>query len=95
LYTNVALAEAQIIFSMLIKFGIVAALGASAVGVLIFEVLLNATSIFVRLPVGFDRWLRWFVVTPDGRRDQQQFRLQLALVGSPARHLPRSAGGRP
>jgi sterol desaturase/sphingolipid hydroxylase (fatty acid hydroxylase superfamily) len=62
----------EIILSMLIKFGIVAALGASAVGVLIFEVLLNATSIFnhgnVRLPVGFDRWLRWFVVTPDMHR---------------------------
>jgi sterol desaturase/sphingolipid hydroxylase (fatty acid hydroxylase superfamily) len=62
----------EIILSMLIKFSVVAALGASAVGVLIFEVLLNATSMFnhgnVRIPVGLDRWLRWFVVTPDMHR---------------------------
>jgi sterol desaturase/sphingolipid hydroxylase (fatty acid hydroxylase superfamily) len=34
--------------------------------------LLNATSMFnhsnVRLPLGFDRLLRWFVVTPDMHR---------------------------
>ena len=62
----------EIILSMLIKFGVVAALGASAVGVLIFEVLLNATSMFnhgnVHIPVGLDRWLRWFGVTPDMHR---------------------------
>ena len=62
----------EIILSMLIKFGVVAALGASAVGVLIFEVLLNATSMFnhgnVHIPVGLDRWVRWFVVTPDMHR---------------------------
>lgn len=62
----------EIVLSMLIKFGVVAALGASALGVLVFEVLLNATSMFnhgnVRIPVGFDRWLRWFVVTPDMHR---------------------------
>ena len=62
----------EIILSMLIKFGVVAALGASAVGVLIFEVLLNATSMFnhgnVHIPVGLDRWVRWFLVTPDMHR---------------------------
>ena len=40
--------------------------------VLIFEVLLNATSMFshsnVRMPLGLDRALRWFVVTPDMHR---------------------------
>jgi sterol desaturase/sphingolipid hydroxylase (fatty acid hydroxylase superfamily) len=55
-----------------IKLGIVAALGAPAVSVLIFEVLLNATSLFnhgnVRLPQRLDRGLRWFVVTPDMHR---------------------------
>src|SRR6201993_1783395 len=44
----------EIILSMLIKFGVIAATGASAAGVLVFEVLLNATSMFnhgnVRLP---------------------------------------------
>jgi sterol desaturase/sphingolipid hydroxylase (fatty acid hydroxylase superfamily) len=62
----------EILLSMLIKFGVVAALGASAVAVLIFEVLLNATSMFnhgnVRISVGLDRYLRWLVVTPDMHR---------------------------
>jgi sterol desaturase/sphingolipid hydroxylase (fatty acid hydroxylase superfamily) len=57
---------------MLIKFGVVVALGAPALGVLIFEVLLNATSMFnhgnVRIPVRLDRYLRWLVVTPDMHR---------------------------
>jgi sterol desaturase/sphingolipid hydroxylase (fatty acid hydroxylase superfamily) len=42
------------------------------VAVLIFEVLLNATSMFnhgnVRLPQAVDRVLRWLVVTPDMHR---------------------------
>jgi sterol desaturase/sphingolipid hydroxylase (fatty acid hydroxylase superfamily) len=62
----------EIILSMLIKFGVIAATGASAAGVLVFEVLLNATSMFnhgnVRLSVGLDRYLRWLVVTPDMHR---------------------------
>jgi sterol desaturase/sphingolipid hydroxylase (fatty acid hydroxylase superfamily) len=62
----------EIILSMLIKFGVIASIGASAAGVLIFEVLLNATSMFnhsnVRIPVGLDRYLRWLVVTPDMHR---------------------------
>lgn len=62
----------EILLSMLIKFAVVAALGAPALAVLIFEVLLNATSMFnhgnVRIPRGIDRVLRWFVVTPDMHR---------------------------
>ncbi len=62
----------EIALSMLIKFGIVAALGASALGVLIFEVLLNATAMFnhgnVRIVAPLDRYLRWFVVTPEMHR---------------------------
>ena len=50
----------------------VAALGAPPVAVLIFEVMLNASSMFnhgnVRIPEGLDRVLRWFVVTPDMHR---------------------------
>ena len=46
----------EILLSMLIKFAVVAALGAPALSVLIFEVLLNATSMFnhgnVRIPRG-------------------------------------------
>jgi sterol desaturase/sphingolipid hydroxylase (fatty acid hydroxylase superfamily) len=62
----------EIILSMLIKFGVIAAVGASGAGVLIFEVLLNATSMFnhgnVRIPIGVDSYLRWLVVTPDMHR---------------------------
>lgn len=62
----------EILLSMVIKFAVVAALGAPAAAVLIFEVLLNATSMFnhsnVRIPFEFDRILRWLVVTPDMHR---------------------------
>jgi sterol desaturase/sphingolipid hydroxylase (fatty acid hydroxylase superfamily) len=62
----------EIALSMLIKFTVVAALGAPALAVLIFEVLLNATSMFnhgnVRIHAGLDRFLRWLVVTPDMHR---------------------------
>jgi sterol desaturase/sphingolipid hydroxylase (fatty acid hydroxylase superfamily) len=62
----------EIALSMLIKLAVVAALGAPAVAVLIFEVLLNATAMFnhsnVRLPTTVDRVVRWLVVTPDMHR---------------------------
>jgi sterol desaturase/sphingolipid hydroxylase (fatty acid hydroxylase superfamily) len=62
----------EILLSMVIKFTVVATLGAPAVAVLIFEVLLNATSMFnhgnVRIATGLDRMLRWIVVTPDMHR---------------------------
>jgi sterol desaturase/sphingolipid hydroxylase (fatty acid hydroxylase superfamily) len=62
----------EILLSMGIKLGVVAALGAPAAAVLLFEVLLNATSMFnhsnVRMPALFDRVLRWIVVTPDMHR---------------------------
>lgn len=62
----------EIVLSMLIKFAVVVALGAPALGVLIFEVTLNATSMFnhgnLRLPPRFDRYLRLLVVTPDMHR---------------------------
>lgn len=62
----------EILLSMSIKLAVVAALGPPAVAVLIFEVLLNATAMFnhsnVGLPLGFDKALRWLVVTPDMHR---------------------------
>lgn len=62
----------EIVLSMLLKLAVVAALGAPAVAVLLFEVLLNASSMFnhgnVRLPLALDRMLRWLVVTPDMHR---------------------------
>jgi len=62
----------EIVLSMVIKLAVVAALGAPAVAVLIFEVVLNATAMFnhsnVRMPAAVDRVLRWLVVTPDMHR---------------------------
>jgi sterol desaturase/sphingolipid hydroxylase (fatty acid hydroxylase superfamily) len=62
----------EILLSTAIKLTVVAALGTPAAAVVIFEVLLNATSMFnhsnVRVPAQIDRVLRWFVVTPDMHR---------------------------
>jgi sterol desaturase/sphingolipid hydroxylase (fatty acid hydroxylase superfamily) len=62
----------EILLSMLIKLAVVAALGPSAVAVVIFEVLLNATAMFnhsnIRVPLALDRVLRLVVVTPDMHR---------------------------
>jgi sterol desaturase/sphingolipid hydroxylase (fatty acid hydroxylase superfamily) len=70
--TGVRFHSVEIVLSMLIKFAVVVLLGAPAVGVLQFEVLLNATSMFnhgnVRLPARVDRVLRWLVVTPEMHR---------------------------
>jgi len=62
----------EILLSMGIKLAVVAALGPPAAAVLVFEVLLNATSMFnhanIRLPERVDRVLRLVVVTPDMHR---------------------------
>ncbi len=62
----------EILLSMAIKLAAVAALGAPPLAVLVFEILLNATSLFnhgnVRLPLRFDRILRLVIVTPDMHR---------------------------
>lgn len=62
----------EIVLSLGLKMGAIAALGAPPLAVLIFELLLNATSMFnhanLRLPVWLDRVLRLFVVTPDMHR---------------------------
>lgn len=62
----------EILLSLGIKFLVIAALGAPAGSVLVFEVLLNATSMFnhsnVRVPESVERVLRWLVVTPDMHR---------------------------
>jgi sterol desaturase/sphingolipid hydroxylase (fatty acid hydroxylase superfamily) len=62
----------EILLSMFIKFAVIAVIGAPAAAVIIFEVLLNATSMFnhgnLRLPLALDRTLRLFIVTPDMHR---------------------------
>ena len=62
----------EMILSMLIKLAVVAALGLPALAVLVFEILLNGTSMFshgnIHLQESFDRLLRFVVVTPDMHR---------------------------
>ena len=62
----------EILLSLGVKFLIIVILGAPAMSVLLFEVLLNATAMFnhsnVRVPALMERVLRCFVVTPDLHR---------------------------
>jgi sterol desaturase/sphingolipid hydroxylase (fatty acid hydroxylase superfamily) len=62
----------EILVSMLIKFVAISALGPSPMAVLLFEMLLNAGSLFnhanLRLPPWLDRVLRLMVVSPDMHR---------------------------
>ena len=62
----------EMILSMGIKLSTVVLIGPSVLALLIFEILLNGTSMFnhsnVRLPTNIDRTLRLFVVTPDMHR---------------------------
>lgn len=62
----------EIVLSMVLKVMAVMLLGAAALAVLIFEVVLNATAMWshsnIRLPGQFDRGLRLLIVTPDMHR---------------------------
>ena len=70
--TAVRFHPVEILLSMVIKLGAVAALGPPLLAVLAFEVILNACAMFnhgnVAIPVAVDRWLRLFIVTPDMHR---------------------------
>lgn len=62
----------EITISAFIKLAAVALIGAPALAVVVFEVVLNATSQFnhgnIRIPLSADRYLRLFLVTPDMHR---------------------------
>lgn len=62
----------EIAFSMLLKIGLVYLLGPPAVGIILFEIILNGTAMFnhanMRIPLKLDRFLRIFIVTPDMHR---------------------------
>jgi sterol desaturase/sphingolipid hydroxylase (fatty acid hydroxylase superfamily) len=70
--TGVRFHPIEILLSLGIKISAVLLLGAPALAVLIFEIVLNATSIFnhanIKLPSALDRVLRLFIVTPDMHR---------------------------
>jgi sterol desaturase/sphingolipid hydroxylase (fatty acid hydroxylase superfamily) len=62
----------EIALSLLIKIAAVLLFGIAPLTVLLFEVILNATSMFnhanLALPLPLDRWLRLLLVTPDMHR---------------------------
>lgn len=70
--TGVRFHPIEILLSMAIKIAVVVALGIPAMAVLVFEIVLNATSMFnhsnVRMPAWLDRIVRLIVVTPDMHR---------------------------
>jgi len=62
----------EILLSMAFKLLCIIALGAPAIAVFVFEVILNASAMFnhsnVKLPLPLDRIIRQFIVTPDMHR---------------------------
>ncbi len=62
----------EILLSLLIKGAVIVALGVPPVAVLVFEIVLNGSSLFnhanIRLPAPVERLLRWIVVTPGMHR---------------------------
>lgn len=62
----------EILISLCIKIIIVLLIGAPAVAVLLFEIILNAGSMFshgnIHLPIKVDHVLRWLLVTPNMHR---------------------------
>jgi sterol desaturase/sphingolipid hydroxylase (fatty acid hydroxylase superfamily) len=62
----------EIFLSLGFKMAVVVLLGAVPWAVVVFEVILNASSVFnhgnVTMPERLDHWLRWAIVTPDMHR---------------------------
>jgi sterol desaturase/sphingolipid hydroxylase (fatty acid hydroxylase superfamily) len=62
----------EIVLSMFWKAGVVIAIGAPVLSVLLFEIVLNGASMFnhanINIPKRTDRYLRLFIVTPDMHR---------------------------
>jgi sterol desaturase/sphingolipid hydroxylase (fatty acid hydroxylase superfamily) len=70
--TGVRFHPFEILISLLIKIAVIVALGIPVVAVILFEVVLNVTSMFnhsnASMPSWLDRALRFIVVTPDMHR---------------------------
>lgn len=70
--TGIRFHPLEIGLSILIKLAVIALLGAPAIAVLIFEVLLNAGAMFshanLKLPESVERQLSWLIVTPGMHR---------------------------
>jgi sterol desaturase/sphingolipid hydroxylase (fatty acid hydroxylase superfamily) len=98
----------EMVISVGIKAAAILLLGAPVLAVLIFEVILNATSMFnhanIDIPRPADRVLRLILVTPQyapgppfggAEGDEHELRIQSTLVGLPVWHLSLSARGGP
>lgn len=72
LTTGIRFHPLEMVLSAGIRFAAIASVGAPVVALLVFEVLLNATSMFnhanVSLPKWLEPWVRRIVVTPDMHR---------------------------
>jgi sterol desaturase/sphingolipid hydroxylase (fatty acid hydroxylase superfamily) len=70
--TGIRFHPLEIIISLFYKVAFIFLIGASPFTIILFEIILNATSQFnhanVFIPLGIDRWLRWIIVTPDVHR---------------------------
>lgn len=69
----------EIGLSMAYKMALIVLLGAPVIAVILFELILNACAMFnhsnVKLPLGLDRLLRRFIVTPDMHRVHHSARI--------------------
>jgi sterol desaturase/sphingolipid hydroxylase (fatty acid hydroxylase superfamily) len=72
LTTGIRFHPIEILGSMVVKFSSIVVLGTPALAVILFEVILNGLAMFNHgnffIPLGLDRVLRLFVVTPDMHR---------------------------
>jgi sterol desaturase/sphingolipid hydroxylase (fatty acid hydroxylase superfamily) len=70
--TGIRFHPIEILLSMLIKYAAIVLIGAAPVAVLVFEIVLNLSSLFnhgnVRLPAALDGAVRALLVTPDMHR---------------------------
>ena len=70
--TGIRFHPLEAIASMMIKSAAIVVLGIGPLAFVVFEIVLNGTSLFnhgnVRIHRSIDRWLRWIVVTPDMHR---------------------------
>ena len=62
----------EIMLSMGLKISAICVLGPPIISVLLFEIILNGMAVFnhgnIKIPTRLDRFLRYFVVTPDMHR---------------------------
>jgi sterol desaturase/sphingolipid hydroxylase (fatty acid hydroxylase superfamily) len=78
--TGVRFHPAEIWLSMLVKMGAAVLLGAPPEGVIAFEIVLNASSLFehaaIAIPPRLDRALGWLIVTPNLHRIHHSERME-------------------